>query len=298
MPSRRPERSELLFNTLFADGDQNRTLALIADGLATVLNHVAELLTDVEVLVGASRYARARFLIATADEELGKCHLLLDCARLEVQKHKSDLKVLSKAFYDHIAKYAYMRLWRFGSPRSNTWWNMEEACGIFNSDRVEFWKAISGSVEEPPDEPDMPHSTYFHREMNLYVELLETGEWWVSPPSYGEHEFDRALSLRHRSSRGSIVTFELRDQTRDHLEAFDTLRNGRALSEQALRAMNDVWRQTYVNRSWKRDQLDALWERTAEAVACASALACGDLLASPLCFWPCNHALQTRPENL
>src|SRR5208337_3149335 len=99
VPGRRPERSQLLFNTLFADGDQNRTLTLIADGLATVLNHVAELLTDVEVLVGANRYARARFLIATADEELGKCHLLLDCARLGVQKHPSDLKVLSKAFY-------------------------------------------------------------------------------------------------------------------------------------------------------------------------------------------------------
>ena len=82
MPSKRPERSQLPFTTLFGDGDQNRTLALIADGLATVLNHVAALITDVEVLVGASRYARARFLIATADEELGKCHLLLDCARL------------------------------------------------------------------------------------------------------------------------------------------------------------------------------------------------------------------------
>ena len=298
IPARRPERARILFDTLFGHGDQNRTLALIADGLVTVLNHVAELLIDAEILVGGGRYARARFLIATADEELGKCHLLLDCARLDVQKHESDLKNLSRAFYDHIAKYAYMRLWRFGSPLSYSWWDMEQPVGIFNSDRVEFWKATSAWYDEPPDEPDMPHNTYFHREMNLYVELLATGHWSVSPPSYGEHEFDRSLSLRYRSSQGSILTFELRDQTSHHLEAFSALTKSGALSEPALQAMNDVWRKNYVSKASHRNQLDALWQKTADAVTRSCSFDRGDLLASPLCFWPSYHALQTRPEDL
>jgi hypothetical protein len=172
---------------------------------------------------------------------------------------------------------------------------MEQAFSIFNSDRVQLWKA-SSSDDEPPTEPDMPHGTYFHREMNLYVDLLESAGWWVSPPLYGEHEFDQSLALRYRD-RGSILTFEVRDQSRHHLGAFDKLIGGGALSGEALGAMNDVWRNNYVNEDWKRDRLDALWQQTAEAVAEASALRPDDLLTSPLCFWPCYHALQTRPED-
>ena len=70
-----------------------------------------------ECLVERERFSRAWFIIATADEELGKCHVLLDCMRLDV-RHSSSLKKLSQAFYDHIDKYAYMRLWRFGQLQS------------------------------------------------------------------------------------------------------------------------------------------------------------------------------------
>jgi len=203
IPTKPPDRRSVFFETLFGGSDQDRALASIADGFPVILDHVAELLTDVECLVERERFARARFLIATADEELGKCHVLLDCARLDVQKHTSDLKNLSRAFYDHIDKFAYTHLWRFCELKSLWWWNMEEALKTFNIERVRFWKATSPSFDEPPDEPDMPHETYLDREMNLYADVSETGDWRVSPPSCGREWFDktvffdRAIKRRH-----------------------------------------------------------------------------------------------------
>jgi AbiV family abortive infection protein len=287
IPAKPPDRTRTFFEVLFGHGDQHRALALVADGLATILGHVRALLTDVDCLVDCERFARAQFLIATADEELGKCHLLLDCARLDVQKHQSDLKKLSEAFYDHIAKYAYMRLWRFGQLKTHSWWDMDDALKCFNIDRVRFWKATSGSFDAPPDEPDMPHDTYFHREMNLYVDIGETREWWVSPPSYGRERFDK-----------SIGPFEERKQTQDHLLAFDKLRVGNAITEQALQTMNGLWRGHYVNRDWRRGQLDVLWDKTATALLRVCTLKEGEIMNSPLCFWPCYYSLQTRPEQL
>lgn len=265
-----------------------RTLALIAEALPTILDHVKELLTDVECLVQRERFARAWFLAATADEELGKCHVLLDCTRLAVSKHQSDLRNLSRAFYDHVDKYAYMRLWRWGLPTIFWWWNMDDVFRIFNSDRVRFWRATAYSFDEPPDEPDLPHNTYFAREQNLYVDIVENEAWYVAEPSdaYAYERFDEVNG-----------EFEIREQTRAHLMAFDVLRDQGALTEQALQAMNAVWRRNYVNRSTSREQLNALWRRTAAAVSKGCTLSEESLLESPLCFWPCYHALQSRPED-
>ena len=286
IPTKPPDRRGVFFETLFGGGDQDRVLALIADGFPVILDHVAELLTDVECLVERKRFARARFLIATADEELGKCHVLLDCARLDVKEHTSDLKKLSSAFYDHIDKFAYMRLWRFGEFKSLWWWSMDEALKSFNIERVRFWKATSASFDEPPDELDMPHETYLDREMNLYADVSETGNWWVSPPSHGWEWFDKTVFL------------DRRDKTKAHLMAFDTLRKNGALTKQALQVMNAVWCRNYVNRAAQSEDLNALRHKTAEALAKVCALRAEDLMASPLCFWPCYYALQTRREDL
>jgi AbiV family abortive infection protein len=288
LPTKLPDRTRTFFEVLFGQGDQQRLIALIADAFPVILDHVGALLADTDCLVRGERFARAHFLIATADEELGKCHLLLDCARLDIHKHQSDLKKLSETFYDHIAKYAYMKLWRLGqTTKTFWWWNMEEALRIFNSDRVRFWKATSASIDEPPTEPDMPHNTYFHRERNLYVDINDLGEWWVSPPSYGCMEFDKSMDR-----------YEVRAQTEDHLRAFEKLRVSGALTEHSLQAMNVIWRGQYVNRSWKREQLNDIWRRTAESAAKVCTSTGDDLLNSPLCFWPCYYALQTRPEQL
>jgi len=80
--------------------------------------------------------------------------------------------------------------------------------------------------------------------------------------------------------------------------AFDTLRKNGVLTKQALQVMNAVWCRNYVNRAAQRENLNALWRKTAEALAKVCALRAEDLMASPLCFWPCYHALQTRSEHL
>lgn len=286
VPAKAPNRAKRLFDMLFVDCDQERCLAVIADGLPVILNHVAALVGEAECLVQGKKFARARFLLATADEELGKCHVLLDCARLDVAKHQSSLLKLSEAFYDHIDKYAYTRLWRTGLPKAFSWWSTDDALRMFNVERVRFWKASVAS-DGSVDEPDMLHDTHFTREMNLYVDMLDNHDWSVYRPEYGEHEFD------HIHAR-----FERRAQTKEHLGAFHLLVEGGALGKDGLRAMNTVWRGNYIDRRAERAQVDALWERTAEAVSAVSALTPKQVLNSPLCFWPCYHALQTKAENL
>jgi AbiV family abortive infection protein len=288
-PAKQPDRAVSLFELLFDRNEQALTLRLLADGLTTILDHVRELLTDAECLVRSDRFARAWFLASTADEELGKCHLLLDCARLDISKHQSDLRILSRSFYDHVDKYAYMRLWRWGPPTTFWWWSMDDVFRIFNSDRVKFWKATAYSFDEPPDEPDMPHNTYFAREQNLYVDILETGSWYVAEPSdgYARERFDEVNG-----------DFETRKQTTAHLMAFDKLRRQGALGEQALQALNAVWSPHYINRATSREQINTLWLKTATAMSRFCDSTEENLIASPLCFWPCYNALQSRPENL
>ena len=61
-------------------------IKLICDGIKTILDHVPSLLSDAGLLFDHERYAIARFVVATADEELGKLHILIDAAaRLETK---------------------------------------------------------------------------------------------------------------------------------------------------------------------------------------------------------------------
>ncbi len=271
---------------MFGEGDQTRTIALIAEGLTAVLAQVAELLKDVECLVRNERFARAWFIIATADEELGKCHLLLDCARLNVAKHQSCLNTISKAFYDHVDKYAYMRLWRMGHPENHPWWTVKDAFDAFNSDRVEFWTA-SSSFDEPPTEPDMPHNTYFSRELNLYIDVLPSGGWTSPPEEWARHKFDEING-----------EFELRNQTKTHWAAFDSLVRGRAMTNEALQIVNGIWRERYIGPKQQRVDLDSIWKKTATAVSGASHLRPEDVLVSPICFWPCYDALRANRRRV
>ncbi len=72
-------------------------------------------------MVKAGRLSSAPFLITTARGELAKPTLLLDACMLDFSKHRSVLRKLCQAFYDHVAKHVRRRLsvsWRPGKRDS------------------------------------------------------------------------------------------------------------------------------------------------------------------------------------
>jgi len=74
---------------------------------------------------------------------------------------------------------------------------MAEVGNDFDVDLVSWWPA-SAPFGEPPDEPDMPHDSYFEREMTMYVDYIKFGEanWSVADPFDHPTDFDAIDGLR------------------------------------------------------------------------------------------------------
>lgn len=166
-----PRPGDLLFHNLFERGSVGDSFDLLADGIRSAITNSDRLLSDCQYLVDSGRYASARFLLATAREELAKAPILVDMCRLDFEKHESVLKRLCRAFYDHIAKHAYIEVLNFPDIRS-----MEEVREIWRVEVRKWWPA------SPEDgEPDMPHDMYFDREFPLYVEYGNYNQRWLVP---------------------------------------------------------------------------------------------------------------------
>jgi AbiV family abortive infection protein len=270
-----PERAPLLYRDLFGVRDTALRLQSLGQGIAAIVGSVRELLMDVEILAEAKRWARARFILATADEELGKAHLLVDVARLDV-KHENALRKLSAGFYDHVTKYCYMRAWRFRETVAPPY-------GIrlghfFACDSIKWWPGDGEGV------PDLPHDTAFSRDANLYVDYSDwtLGEW-IAPD-------ERASALDFGSEalgREILGLDDKRVSTREHLAAFEQLLTKGALELTALQAFHGVWRSRYVRASTPDADVEVLHGRTAAAVAPTSSCSVDEVLNSPLCLWPC-----------
>ena len=96
-----------MYGVLFEGREPDATFGLISCGIDAIVDNVALLVADAELLAESHRYARADFVAAAAREELGKLHLLLDMCRLDLARHENYLKRLCWGFYDHITKHAY-----------------------------------------------------------------------------------------------------------------------------------------------------------------------------------------------
>ncbi len=184
MRHRPPERHKTLFENLFAWRTPPETIEAISQGISGVLANAARLLADVELLIGVERYATAAFLLATADEEMAKAYILLDACRLDFGSHESVLRALCRAFYSHIAKHAYNKVTRW------EWFvSMAYAKEIWDNDMIRWWPADPESGQ-----PEMPHDTYFAREVPLYVDFEEyAGGWFVPDANERKYIFEDVL---------------------------------------------------------------------------------------------------------
>jgi len=167
-----PKPWQVLYKNLFEVRQRDESIELISDGLNAILKNVNRLISDVGILTNSNHFSSAHFLLTAAKEEMAKSYIFLDMCRLNFSKHENVLKRLCKAFYDHVFKYAYFQLNNFWPVR-----NMQHAKDIWESEITKWWP----SNDPTSGLPDMPHSTYFNRELPLYVEYIEYDQKWSIP---------------------------------------------------------------------------------------------------------------------
>lgn len=170
----RPKQGDTLYKALFQGRTAKSSLKTISSGILACCTNARRLFDDARILTNADRFATAHFLLATADEEVGKVYILLDMLRLDFAKHEGELRKLCGAFYNHLSKHAYTDVLRF----PGIWnWDLNGVKGIFGSERRPYWE---GNPES--GEPDMSADHSMAREGSLYVEFY-SGDyedvWWT-----------------------------------------------------------------------------------------------------------------------
>jgi AbiV family abortive infection protein len=265
------DRKAAFYRNVLAQ-DSPRDIELISEGIKTTLVHVSSLLADADLLFDHERFALARFVVATADEEMGKVHILIEAARLGPARRK-DAR-LEKAFYDHIAKFAYSETWRARR-------DLEKGTFAFVEQTMDV-----NLVKEWPGSPQngepghFPHDTYVHREMRLYVDYQDYGGGWTAPTGYRD-EFESWF--RNVPS--------LREKSRAHLSALELSRDLGLFEVTQLLRFNEIWRSScYFGRRTNEDQkrqLEDLRNKTAGVLAGLVGCEPSVVSDSPLCFWPC-----------
>ena len=260
---RRPERGKQLFENLFVRRKGYETVETISAGLAAIVANGKRLLEDVRLLVESERYSSATFFLTTADEEMAKFYILIDCCRLDFSKHQSVLKHLCQAFYNHIPKHAYMEIVRHPNLR-----DMDRVKETWEIEVKKWWPAS----DPESGEPDMPHDTYFNREMPLYVDFIDFDQKWFTP------EVNTGKCLFEGTSRLAESTESLR-KLRDTSEA--GLYKPECLSE-----FHDSLKDFYITEDTKTSDIIRLYQDAGKRIEAKLGIPMDMFEQSALYAWP------------
>lgn len=272
----RPKPGDLLYKNLFVKRDRTAALELVSEGLQAFTQNASSLLQEAKILVDNKKFARARFLVATADEEMAKSYIMLDACRLDFASKKSCLKCLCRAFYSHVEKQAYNEVIRHGSVLHD----MTQVRQLFHDKLVRWWP---GEVES--GEPDMPHDTYFARELPLYVDFIDYDQSWVVPS-------DRLSAMYFQHKLGHSV---LSESSKALKRILYTLNKG-LYKPEVLNILNEVFCRHYINESTSLSQLSSLYEMIAEKIQDNFGIHKSKFDNSALKEWPLYHFLQIEPR--
>jgi len=264
---RGPAPSEVLFRCLLEE-DTTDVFERVSEGLSACGNNAERLLSDAQCLMQEGRLASARFLNTTAREEISKSYILVDACRLDTKRHHSVLKSLCQAFYDHIAKHAYLEVQKSPNFRS-----MADLKAIWEIEVTRWWPAGYESGE-----PDMPHDTYFDRQFPLYTDYNDYDHCWIVPED-SEH---RAYFTEFLGEDPLSKTINL------HKSWQDAEKVG-LCSAQTLSIINSVFSKVYVNENTSNEKLIKLYETAAKQIKTATGIATELFMASPLAEMPLYH---------
>ena len=261
-----PSRPGVLFGFLFG-GDQEEAFRRLSNGVAAMLDNAGKLLDDANLLVEARRFERASFLVATAQEEMGKVYMLLDMCRVDFARRQHVLRHLCRSFYSHVLKHLYLDL------------SANQYAGIRNLREVQHHFRISARKWWPSDpesgEPDMPHETYFLREANLYVDVDTYADIWAVPDNPA-----LAMSFRDGFVPGPLAT------AREMLDRLRASPNPKLYKPQALRAFNEAMKGFTVTERTSMTELRAAYEQAGRKLELALGVPRSEFAASELHNWP------------
>jgi AbiV family abortive infection protein len=263
----RPEAGRPAFQECLRRPTPTEVCKIVAGGISGAWRNAERLLSDAAIFVNAGRLSSARFLITTAREELAKAPLLLDACMLDFSRHTSVLAKLCQAFYDHIAKHAYIEL------LEETLTDSMERAGRFWRTAVTLWWP-GGDPES--GEPDMPHATYFDREFPLYVDFGDHERRWLVPN-------DENQRCRFKWQPDPVTKAEL---------LIEPWRNADAAglcSPQVLEIINSVFRRRYIRENTPNAELKRLFAAVEKRVAAEAGISAESFKASPLIRWPLYH---------
>ena len=163
------------FEAIFINRQRDQSIELIANGIIALIQNATRLYEDALILIENSRWTGAKYFLTTADEEMAKVYILIDCCRLDFIRHHSVLKKLTDAFYDHTIKHAYMHV-----IRNTDQDNIQEILEEWRRS-IEGWEEF---VDEDGNEPISYHETHFTREIPLYIDFDFFDQCWTKPASY------------------------------------------------------------------------------------------------------------------
>lgn len=258
-----------MYENLFEGRKPESILQDLSGGVLGCTANAARLLSDVELLADSGRYASATFLLTTAKEEMAKSYILLDACRVDLSRHENILRRLSRAFYDHIAKHAYYSIHRLPSTAS-----MEALKQLWEVETKRLW--VSGDPES--GEPDMPHATYFHRELPLYVNFSDyVGAWLVPDDKNHKFQFEKLMGLDFMKTTNKMLD-RLRQAEQRGLFA-----------PEVLEILNASLRDHYFNESIPLQEIETYYHRFAAQVSRLMNMAVDEILRSPLAAVPLYH---------
>ncbi len=264
---RGPKPADQLFENVFAHRLPAEVCTIVADGISGAWRNAERLLSDAAVFVEAGRLSSATFLITTAREELAKAPLLLDACMLDFSTHTSVLQKLCRAFYDHVAKHAYIALLEETLADS-----MQRAARFWQHAVTRWWPA--GDPEY--GEPDMPHATYFDREFPLYLDFGDFEQRWLVPDDAKQHARFKWKPEPVAKVAGLLQPWRKADA--------DGL-----CSPLVLEIVNSVFKGRYVGTDTPNADLERLYSAVEKRVTEEAGISSESFRASPIIRWPLYH---------
>ncbi|MCS4503671.1 AbiV family abortive infection protein [Arhodomonas aquaeolei] len=261
-----PNPADVLFKNLFEDSTPEQCFELIAEGLAASHSNADRLVTDARYLLEGGRLSSARFILATAREEISKSYILVDATRLDLEKHTSVLRRLCRAFYDHISKHAYLEVLNFPNIHS-----MASAKELWDIEIKRWWPAASSE----DGEPDMPHDTRFDREFPLYIDYGDYDRRWLVPNNSDQNAYFMEILGETRVSKVENLIKPWREAD---LAGIST--------PKVLSILNAIFKNHYIQADATEDKVRRLYRNVAERVAAETGIASKLFMDSPFVKWP------------
>lgn len=263
---KQPQLARRFFENIFVRRQYHESLNLISEGLIACTHNAKRLFDDVQLLMQEQRWTSASFLLATTNEEMAKCFILLDSCKLDFSRHQAELLRLCYAFYDHTKKYAYIQIVQTS--------DLSDMSSIKREWLGHAFKWVPASVEEQED-PVWIHDTHFVREMPIYIDFLDYEQRWSNPRN----------DVAENAYNGFFRPADAQTTLKRLLRSLDS----GLYTPEILEIVNDNFKKYYFSDKSSSSQIQNLHRLTAQRIETEYQISEEDYFSSALYEWPMYH---------